>query len=305
MEKVDYIWLDGVVVEWDAAQVHVLTHALHYGYGVFEGIRAYECSDGRTAVFRLGDHMRRLADSAKLIMMEMPYTVDVLAEATRDLIRRNGLTSCYIRPLVYTGTGGMGLHPGNCSVDAAIAVWPWGAYLGDEGIRHGVRVRTSSYRRIDPAIMPAAAKTSANYLNSILAKIEATKAGYDEAILLNLHGYVSEGSGENVFVVRDGVLTTPPLSSGCLAGITRASIMRIAADLGYEVREADLHRSDLYLADEVFFTGTAAEVVPIREYDDRQVGSGEPGPVTKKLQETFFATVHGDVEQYRDWLDYV
>lgn len=305
MDKVDYIWLDGEVVEWDAAQVHVLTHALHYGYGVFEGIRAYACSDGRTAIFRLEDHMRRLADSAKLIMMELPYTVEVLEDATRDLIRRNGLESCYIRPIVYTGTGGMGLHPGNCNVDAAIAVWPWGAYLGDDGITHGVRVRTSSYRRIDSSIMPAAAKTSANYLNSILAKIEATKAGYDEAILLNLHGYVSEGSGENVFVVRDGVLTTPPLSSGCLAGITRASIMRIAADLGYEVREGDLHRSDLYLADEVFFTGTAAEVVPIREYDDRKVGSGGPGPVTKKLQETFFATVHGDVEKYREWLDYV
>lgn len=305
MDKVDYIWLNGDVVAWDDAQVHVLSHALHYGYGVFEGIRAYECSDGRTAVFRLDDHLRRLADSAKLIMMDMPFTVDEIADATRDLIRRNALKSCYIRPLVYTGTGGMGLHPGACNVDATIAVWPRGAYLGEDGIVNGVRVRTSSYRRIDSSIMPAAAKTSANYLNSILAKIEATKAGYDEAILLNLLGYVSEGSGENVFCVRGGVLTTPPLSSGCLAGITRASVIDIAADLGYEVREDNLHRSDLYLADEVFFTGTAAEIVPIREYDDRVVGTGSPGPVTKKLQETFFATVHGDVERYRKWLDYV
>lgn len=303
MEAVDYIWLNGEVIPWDAAQVHVLSHALHYGYGVFEGIRAYECSDGRTAVFRLDDHMRRLADSAKIIMLSMPYTPAELATATKELIRVNGLKSCYIRPLVFSGSGGMGLHPGGIDVDTVIAVWPWGAYLGEDGIRHGVRVKTSSYRRIESSVLPPAAKTSGNYVNSILAKMEATKAGYDEAILLNLHGYVTDGSGENVFVIRDGLLTTPPLSAGALAGITRASIIRIAGDLGYEVREENVVRTDLYLADEAFFTGTAAEVVPIREIDDREIG--EPGPITKKLQETFFATIHGDVEEYREWLSYV
>jgi branched-chain amino acid aminotransferase len=303
VETVDYIWMNGEFIPWDEAKVHVLSHALHYGFGVFEGIRAYETSDGRTAVFRLTDHMRRLARSAKIHLITSPYSVDQLCDATKELIRRNRIKACYIRPIIFSGYGEMGLNPLNCKIDVAVAVWGWGAYLGDDGIRHGVRTKVSSYRRLDHNILPPAAKASANYVNSILAKVEAVKAGYDEAIMLNAHGNVTDGSGENIFVVRDGVLTTPPLHAGALEGITRDSIITIARDLGYEVREDNLVRTDLYLADEAFFTGTAAEVVPIREVDDRQIG--EPGPVTKKIQETFFAVIKGDVDEYRVWLEYV
>ncbi len=303
MQKVDYIWMNGELVPWDEAKVHVLTHALHYGYGVFEGIRCYETSDGRGAVFRLTDHIRRLARSAKIHLLPVPFTVEELVEATKETIRANGLKSCYIRPILFSGYGEMGLNPLACEIDAAVAVWPWGAYLGEEGIKHGVRTKVSSYRRLDVNILPPAAKASANYVNSILAKIESVKAGYDEAIMLNSHGFVTDGSGENVFVVRDGVITTPSLHAGALDGITRDSIIQIARDLGYEVREDTLVRTDLYLADEAFFTGTAAEVVPIRDVDDREIG--EPGPVTRKLQETFFAAIHGDLDRYKAWLEYV
>jgi branched-chain amino acid aminotransferase len=301
IEKTKKIWMDGKLVDWDDANVHILTHTLHYGSGVFEGIRAYPTSRG-PAVFRLTDHMRRLHDSAALMMMELPYSVDELVEATKETIRVNEIESCYIRPIAYLGYGEMGLNPLPCPVNVSIAVWPWGTYLGDEGVKHGVRMKISTWRRMDPNINPVAAKGTGIYVNSSLAKVEALKGGYDEAVLLNTNGEVSEATGENIFVVTDGVLRTPPLSSGALEGITRHSIMTIARDLGYEVREEVLLRTDLYLADEAFLTGTAAELVPIREVDDRAIG--EPGEVTRKLQETYFAVVHGEVEKYADWLEH-
>ncbi|MBA2325694.1 MAG: branched-chain amino acid transaminase [Actinobacteria bacterium] len=302
IEKTAKIWMDGQLVDWDDANIHVLTHTLHYGSGVFEGIRAYPTSDG-PAVFRLTDHMRRLHQSAHLFLMDLPFSVEELVEATRATIRVNRVDSCYIRPIVYLGYGEMGLNPLPCPVNVSIAVWPWGTYLGEEGIKHGVRMKISSWRRMDPNVNPVAAKGTGIYINSSLAKVEAIKAGYDEAILLNTQGFVAECTGENLFVVKDGALLTPPLSSGALEGVTRDSVMTIARDLGYEVHETDLLRSDLYAADEAFLTGTAAEIVPMRAVDDREIG--EPGEMTRKIQETYFAVVHGEVEQYKHWLDYV
>ncbi|HLG00094.1 MAG TPA: branched-chain amino acid transaminase [Acidimicrobiia bacterium] len=302
LDKVSKIWMDGELVDWDDAQIHVLTHSLHYGSGAFEGIRAYETADG-PAVFRLTDHIERLFESCKMLMIEIPFSVQQLVDAVKETVRVNNVESCYIRPLVYLGYGEMGLNPMGSPVNVSVAVWPWGTYLGEEGIKHGVRMKISSWRRQDPNVNPPAAKGTGIYINSILAKVEAIKAGYDEAILLNPDGYVSECTGENIFVIKDGVLLTPPLSSGALDGITRDSVMVIARDMGYEVREENILRSDLYIADEAFLTGTAAEVVPIREVDDRVVG--EPGEITRKLQETFFATVRGEVEQYKSWLEYV
>jgi branched-chain amino acid aminotransferase len=301
IEKTQKIWMDGKLVDWDDATVHVLTHTLHYGSGVFEGIRAYPTSRG-PAVFRLTDHIRRLHDSASLLLMELPFSVEELVEATKETVRVNEVEGCYIRPLAYLGYGEMGLNPLPCKVNVSIAVWPWGTYLGDEGINRGVRMKISTWRRMDPNINPVAAKGTGIYVNSSLAKVEALKGGYDEAVLLNTNGEVSEATGENLFVVTNGVLRTPPLSSGALEGITRDSVMTIARDLGYEVREEVLLRTDLYLADEAFLTGTAAEVVPIREVDDREIG--DPGEITRKIQETYFATVHGEVEKYTDWLEY-
>ena len=301
-EATDKIWMDGELVPWAEARVHVLTHTLHYGSGVFEGIRAYPTKQG-PAVFRLTDHIRRLHDSADLFLMDMPYSVEELVEATKETVRANAVDSCYIRPIAYLGYGEMGLNPLPCEVNVAIAVWPWGSYLGDEGVRNGVRMKVSSWRRIDPNVNPVAAKGTGIYVNSQLAKVEALKAGYDEAIMLNTHGFVAECTGENLFVVRDGALITPPLSSGALEGITRASVMTIARDLGIDVREDNLLRSDLYLADEAFLTGTAAEIVPMRSVDDREIG--EPGEITRKIQEIYFATVHGEEDRYKDWLEYV
>ncbi len=295
--------MNGDFVPWDEAEVHVLAHGLHYGYGVFEGIRAYETVDGRTAVFRLTEHIDRLENSAKIYMMDLPYATTELVEVTKELIRRNDLRECYIRPIVFSGFGEIGLNPLNCAVDAVIAVWPWGAYLGEEGIANGVRTKISSFRRLDHNIMPPAAKATGNYPNSILAKVEAVKAGYDEAIMLNSHGFVTDGSGENIFVVRDGVVHTPPLHAGPLDGLTRASVIRIARDLGYDVLIDNLVRTDLYTADEAFFTGTAAEIVPISAVDDREIG--EPGPITKDIQNTFFAAIRGKIDQYQGWLEYV
>jgi len=292
--------MDGEYVDWDQATVHVLTPSLHYGWGVFEGIRAYDTTLG-TAVFRLTDHMRRLFRSAKIYHMEPPVSLEGAIKITKDLVAMNGVRACYIRPLVYLGYGEIGLNPLNSPVSMAIACWPWGAYLGEEAFERGVRVKISSWRRLDPNIIPPAAKATGQYLNSSLAKAEALKAGYDEGILLNPNGYVTDGSGENVFVVREGTLLTPPLAAGCLAGITRASIMRIAEDEGIPVRETDLVRTELYLSDEAFFTGTAAEVVPIREVDDRVLG--DPGPITRRVQEVFQAAIHGKDERYRDWLE--
>ena len=301
IEKTQKIWMDGELVDWDDAKIHILTHTLHYGSGVFEGIRAYPTSRG-PAVFRLTDHMRRLHDSAALLHMELPFSVDELVSATLETVRVNEVESCYIRPIAYLGYGEMGLNPLPCEVNVSIAVWPWGTYLGDEGIKHGVRMKISTWRRMDPNINPVAAKGTGIYINSSLAKVEALKGGYDEAVLLNTSGSVAEATGENLFVVKDGVLVTPPLSSGALEGITRDSVMTIARDLGYEVRERELLRTDLYLADEAFLSGTAAEIVPIREVDDRVIG--EPGEMTRKIQETYFAIIHGEVEKYADWLEY-
>ncbi len=302
IETTDKIWMDGDLVPWQEAKVHVLTHSLHYGSGVFEGIRCYAAADG-PAVFRLTDHVQRLLDSAKLLAMTIPYTRDELVEACKVTVRANEMESCYVRPIAYLGYGEMGLNPLPCPVNVSIAVWPWGAYLGEESLQSGVRVKVSSWRRMDPNINPVAAKGTGIYINSSLAKVEAVQSGYDEAILLNTHGYVAECTGENVFIVKDGVLKTPSQSSGALAGITRNSVMTIARDLGIPVEETTLLRQDLYLADEAFLTGTAAEVVPIRSVDDREIGPR--GEITTRLQETYFAAVRGRVEQYKDWLEYV
>jgi branched-chain amino acid aminotransferase len=295
------IWMDGEYVDWDEARVHILTPSLHYGWGVFEGIRAYQSDGGGSAVFRLTDHLRRLFRSAKIYHMEPPVSLEGAIKVTKDLVAMNGVPTCYIRPIVFLGYGEIGLNPLTSPVRMAIASWPWGAYLGEDSFETGVRVKVSSWRRLDPNIIPPAAKATGQYLNSSLAKAEAVKAGYDEGILLNPNGYVTDGSGENVFMVRDGMLCTPPLAAGCLAGITRASILQIAVDEGIAVRETDLVRTDLYLADEAFFTGTAAEVVPIREVDDRVLG--DPGPITRRLQEVFVAATRGRDERYRDWLE--
>ena len=302
IETTEFIWMDGALVPWQDATVHVLTHSLHYGSGVFEGIRAYPTGRG-PAVFRLTDHMRRLDQSASLLHVDLPYSVAELVEATKETIRANQLDSCYIRPIAFLGYGEMGLNPLPCDVNVAIAVWPWGSYLGDEGVQHGVRMKISTWRRMDPNINPVAAKGTGIYINSSLAKVEALRGGYDEAILLNTSGSVAEATGENVFIVKNGILVTPPLHAGALEGITRDSVMVIARDLGYEVREHPLLRTDLYTADEAFLCGTAAEVVPIREVDDHEIG--EPGEATRKIQEAYFATVRGQVEKYADWLEYV
>jgi len=302
----DKIWLDGALVDWDEARVHVLTHSLHYGSGVFEGIRAYPTGSG-VAVFRLTDHIRRLFTSAKVFMIDVPYTVDDLVAASKQVVSVNGLDDgCYIRPLVFLGYGEMGLNPLPCSVSVAVAAWAWGTYLGDEGVANGIRLKVSSWQRHDPNAVPTAAKGTGMYVNSSLAKVEALKAGYDEALLLAPDGRVSECTGENIFVVRGGRLLTPPTSaSGALAGITQDSVRTIATDLGYEVADEALVRTDLYTADEAFLTGTAAEIVPIREVDDRTVGDGRPGPVTKRIQETYFSAVRGQVDRYKDWLEHV
>jgi branched-chain amino acid aminotransferase len=298
----DKIWMDGELVDWDDARIHVLTHTLHYGCGVFEGIRAYETAKG-PAVFRLTDHIERLFASAKIFMIDIPFTVEEIVEATKETVRVNGLPSCYIRPIVYLGYGEMGLNPLPCQVNVSIAVWPWGAYLGDDGVAHGVRMKVSSWQRHSPNALPPAAKGTGMYINSSMAKVEALKAGYDEAILLSPQGYVSECTGENLFIVDDGVLMTPPVAAGALEGITQDSVMTIARDFGYEVRQANILRSDLYTCDEAFLTGTAAEVVPIRSVDDRDIG--DPGPITRKIQETYTAAVRGQVESYSGWLEHV
>jgi branched-chain amino acid aminotransferase len=296
------IWMNGELVPWNEAKVHVLTHSLHYGLGVFEGIRAYETATG-PAVFRLTPHIKRLFNSAKIYMLDIPYTVDELIQATKDTVRENGLNSCYIRPIVYLGYGEMGLNPLPCPVDVSIAVWEWGAYLGDEGIKHGVRMKVSSWVRHNVNSMPPAAKGTGMYINSSMAKVEALKAGYDEAILLSPQGYVSECTGENIFIVKDGAIYTPPVSAGALEGITQDAVRTIAGDLGIPYSEANIVRSDLYTADEAFLSGTAAEVVPIRSVDDRELG--EPGPITRRIQDVFFKAVRGELEQYKEWNEHV
>ena len=302
IEKADKIWMNGELVDWDSANVHVLTHTLHYGNGVFEGIRAYETDNG-PAVFRLTPHIERLFRSAKILCIDIPYSVDELVNAVKETVKVNNLPSCYIRPLAYLSYGEMGLNPLPCSVDVAIAAWPWGAYLGDEGINSGVRMMISSWQRHDPNAMPPAAKGCGHYINSQMAKVQAVSAGYDEAILLSPQGHVSECTGENLFLVRNGVIVTPPTSAGALEGITQDSVRQIALDLGIEYREGNILRSDLYTAEEAFLSGTAAEVVPIRSVDDREIG--DPGPVTRAIQERFFEAVRGKRSEYSDWNEYV
>jgi len=304
IEPVKKIWMDGKLVDWDDATIHVLTHGLHYGSGVFEGVRAYDTKRG-AAVFRLNDHIRRLFRSAHMYFMEIPFTQEEMVDAVTDTVRENGLSACYIRPLVYRGYAEMGLNPLPAPVNVSVAAWPWGLYLGEESVEAGVRVKISSWKRNDHNTLPPMAKATGQYINSSLAKIEALKGGYDEAIMLNHAGYVTDGSGENVFIVKDGVLSTPPISAGCLDGITRDSIIAIARDQGYEVVERDLSRFDLYAADEAFFTGTAAEVAPIREVDDRSLGSNGRGPVTKELQGIFLGVTSGEIEKYQGWLTLV
>ena len=296
------IWMDGELVPWNEAKVHVLTHSLHYGLGVFEGIRAYETKTG-PAVFRLTPHIKRLFNSAKIYMLDIPFTLEEMIQATKDTVRENGLNSCYIRPIVYLGYGEMGLNPLPCPVNVSIAVWEWGAYLGDEGIRNGVRMKVSSWVRHNVNSMPPAAKGTGMYINSSMAKVEALKAGYDEAILLSPQGYVSECTGENIFIVKDGSIYTPPVSAGALEGITQDAVRTIARDLGYRYEEANIVRSDLYTADEAFLSGTAAEIVPIQSVDDRELG--EPGPITRAIQDVFFKAVRGELPQYAEWNEHV
>ena len=294
------IWMNGQLVDWEKAQIHVLTHTLHYGTGVFEGIRAYETSQG-PAVFRLTEHIERLFDSAKIVGMEIPFSVDELIDATKATVASTGLPSCYIRPIAYYGYGEMGLNTLPCSVDVAIACWPWGAYLGPDAVDKGVRMKISSWTRHDHNTMPPASKTTGNYVNSSLAKVEALKAGYDEAIMLAPNGLVAECTGENIFCVRNGMIITPPLSAGALEGITQSSVTTIARDLGFDVRVDNLARSDLYIAEELFVTGTAAEISAVNSVDDRVVPC--PGPMTKAIAEVYARAVRGEEDKYKDWCE--
>jgi branched-chain amino acid aminotransferase len=302
VDKTEWIWMNGEFVPWDDAKVHVLSHGLHYGTGVFEGIRAYETERG-PAIFRHREHLDRLHKSAELYYLELPFSSDQLRAATHELIRRNGLRSCYIRPIAFRGYGEMGLYAKQAPIDVLIAVWPWGAYLGEEGKRNGIRAKVSSWRAISADSLIPHAKAAGQYLNSVLAKEESVKAGYDEAILLDQQGFVSEGSGENIFVVRDGVICTLGHTSSILDGISRASVIQIARDLGYTIEERGIARAELYLAEEVFLTGTAAELVPVREIDDHPIG--EPGEITTHLQTRFDDALHGRAEEYLEWLDLV
>jgi len=299
LPKVDKIWMDGALVDWDKAQVHVLTHALHYGSGVFEGIRCYETNDG-PAVFRLREHMERFERSAKMLFMDLGYTVDEMMEAVAETIRVNRLPACYIRPLAFRGYGAMGVDPLPAPVQVTIACWPWDSYMGEDALREGVDVGVSSWRQRGINSMPPAIKATGNYLNSSFARIEANQHGYAEAVLLNEDGKVCEGTGENLFIVRNGVISTPPVSDGLLEGITRDSIMQIAVDLDYDVIEESLVRTDLYTCDEMFMTGSAAEVVPVRSVDHRTIGPA--GPITLDLQQAFFRVVHGEEPGYEEWL---
>ena len=304
VEPTDLIWMNGEFVAWEDAKVHVLTHGLHYGTGVFDSMRCYETEIG-PAVFRNVDHLERLLKSSELYYMPVPYTVEELRAATLELVARNGLRECYIRPLVNRGYGTMGLNPLDATVDVTIACWEWGSYHGDEGIQHGVRAMTSSWRRISPDSLIPHAKASGQYLNNVLAKVESVKAGYDEAILLDDHGHVSEGTGENIYIVREGEVTTPGQHNSILDGITRRSVIQICQDLGYKVVERNVARAEMYLADEVFMSGTAAEIVPVCEIDNHKLGAGEPGEITRVLQKEFDDAIHGRTERYREWLDVV
>jgi len=298
------IWLDGEMVDWEQAKVHVLTHALHYGTGYFEGIRCYALEDGRSAIFRLDEHIRRFFDSGHILGFPLPYTVDKIKQAIVDTVRVNGFKECYIRPLAFLGLKELGLYAPDNPVQVVIAAWRWGAYLGEEGIKNGIRAKISSYTRHHVNVMMTKSKVSGNYINSVLAKHEVKKAGYDEAIMLDTEGYVAEASGENVFIVRERRVKTTPFTS-ILPGITRDSVLTIARDKGYQVREERFTRDELYTADEAFLTGTAAEVTPIHEVDNRKIGAGRPGPVTLDLQQAFFNVIKGQDKKYAGWLTYL
>ena len=302
MEQAEFIWHNGEFVRWEDAKVHVLSHGLHYGTGIFEGIRCYDTERG-PAIFRHDDHLRRLQASAELYYLKLPHTAEEIAEATKELIRRNGLRSCYIRPLAFRGYGEMGLYAQSAPIEVTVAVWPWGAYLGEESKQRGIRAKVSSWRRISPNGLIPHSKASGQYLNSILAKTESANAGYEEALLLDERGMVCEGSGENIFCVREGELVTPPHVASILDGVSRRSVIQVARDLGYTVVERDIARAELYLAEEVFLTGTAAELVPVREIDDHDLG--EPGEITRHVQAKYEDALHGRAEEYLEWLDFV
>ena len=303
MQETEFVWMSGKMLKWKDATTHFLTHSLHYGTAVFEGLRCYNTDKG-PAVFRMKEHVKRLFDSAHIMQIKIPYTQQEITEAIIKVVKENNLKECYIRPLVYYGYGIMGLSTKGAKVEVGIAAWPWGTYLGDEGMQNGIRMKIASVTRHHPNIMMTKSKTSANYANSTFAKMQAINAGYDEAIMLDPQGYVAECSGENIFIVRNGALITPP-TSNALEGITRASIMEVAKNEGIEVQEKLFPRDTLYIADEAFLTGTAAEVTPIREVDGRMIGEGKPGPITKKLQAKFFDIVKGKDKKYEKWLDYV
>jgi len=299
------LWMNGTMIEQPDAKVHVLTHSMHYGIAVFEGVRAYQTADNRTAIFRLKEHTERLLGSAKIFQMDVPFDAATLEQAHKDVVKQNNLAEAYIRPLIWFGAEKLGLSSRDNSVNAMVAAWHWGAYLGEEGIKKGIRVKTSSYTHHLPNVTMCKAKASSNYPVSIMANQEVTRNGYDEAILMDPQGYVCQGAGENLFLVKDGVLHTPDLAGGALDGITRRTIVQFAEDLGIKVVERRITRDEFYLADEIFMTGTAAEVTPIREYDDRTIGNGGRGPLTEKLQTLYFDVVHGRNEQYMDWLSFI
>jgi len=299
------LWMNGTMIEQPDAKVHVLTHSLHYGMAVFEGVRAYQTADNRTAIFRLKEHTERLLGSAKIFQMEVPFDAATLEQAHKDVVKQNNLAEAYIRPLIWVGAEKLGLSSRDNSINAMVAAWHWGAYLGEEGIKNGIRVKTSSYTHHMPNVTMCKAKASSNYPVSIMANQEVTRNGYDEAILMDPQGFVCQGAGENLFLVKNGELHTPDLSGGALDGITRRTILQFAADLGINVIERRITRDEFYLADEIFMTGTAAEVTPIREYDDRIIGNGGRGPLTEKLQTLYFDVVHGRNEQYMDWLSFI
>ncbi|KAA3635343.1 MAG: branched-chain amino acid transaminase [Calditrichaeota bacterium] len=304
MTPTEYIWMNGELVKWDDANIHVCSHVIHYGSSVFEGMRIYKTEKG-PAAFRLRDHSDRLLDSAKIYRMPMRWTAEEIDQAILDVVGANNLEECYVRPVAYRGYGTLGVDPSKCPVDLAIAAWPWGQYLGEDALENGVSVCVSSWNRIAPNTMPAMAKAGANYMNSQLIKLEAISHGYVEGIALDIHGNVSEGSGENIFLVRKGALITPTFSASILPGITRRSVIKLAHDLGIKVIEQNVPREALYLADEVFFTGSAAEVTPISKIDNIQIGAGKCGPITKKMQETLFGILKGKVEDRHQWLTYV
>jgi len=301
VQQTEKIWFDGKLVPWNEARVHVLTHSLHYGVAVFEGIRSYECAGGGSSVFRLKEHVRRLFNSAKIVHMKIPFTEEEILEAIIETLKVNKMTQGYIRPLSFIGEGAMGVHPGDNPVQTIIAVWPWGAYLGEGALEKGIRVRTSSFNRHHVNVMMTKGKVAGNYVNSVLAKMEAVYDGYDEALMLDTNGYVSEASGENIFIVRNGVIKTTPLTS-ILEGLTRESLITLARDLGYQVVEQQFTRDELYIADEAFFCGTAAELTPIREVDNRIIGKGAAGDTAKHLQTEFFKIVKGENDKYAGWL---